>query len=262
MEEKYFEIEKKILAHLNSELFENTSPRLALWNYRILMYSNEIKKDVKPISKEEFQVAIDENYQISKAYINKIVTSDFSYSRKEILIRFKEQIENLFDLDLSTYLFSHDTDSSNEDEFYLQSNVIKYFDFGSYKNSIKRKKKETIEYYELRPVVKLLVHIRLWKWINKELLNSNQNAADSIGSTNNKYLVWNGNKNVLADIFLQLKELELLATNNKAIARLLRNNFECFKDTEITTIKGYLEKPEKRPQKDSAKLTIVRGFIK
>lgn len=61
-------------------------------------------------------------------------------------------------------------------------------------------------------------------------------------------LNWNAQKNVLIDIFRQLKKCktstgELILTNsNTEVAIFLKNGFSCFERTKISTIEGVLDK--------------------
>lgn len=81
-----------------------------------------------------------------------------------------------------------------------------------------------------------------------------------------KRLVWNGQKNALADIFYQLKTMvtekgqPLLDASNEVLAQFLKGNFECFKNTSLGAIQNYFEMPEKRTSKKSKdKITLTRG---
>jgi len=73
-------------------------------------------------------------------------------------------------------------------------------------------------------------------------------------------LNWNAQKNVLIDIFRQLKKCktstgELILTNsNTEVAIFLKNGFSCFEETKISTIEGVLDKTA-RP-KDSKRIHI------
>ena len=74
--------------------------------------------------------------------------------------------------------------------------------------------------------------------------------------TNNLKLNWNGNKNVLIDIFYQLKRIKgkdnnfLITNSNEEISQFLKENFDCFANTKLSTIMGQL-KSSQRPNKRS-----------
>ena len=74
-------------------------------------------------------------------------------------------------------------------------------------------------------------------------------------------LSWNGQNNILIDIFYQLKRINnskkepLLPNSNEDIALFLKNNFECFNDTKLSTISGVLKKSE-RPLKSEKRILI------
>jgi hypothetical protein len=63
-----------------------------------------------------------------------------------------------------------------------------------------------------------------------------------------KKIIWNGQKNALADIFRQLKNMNnsknqpLIANSYEEIAQFLKDNFVCFENNTISTIVGTLKK--------------------
>lgn len=101
-------------------------------------------------------------------------------------------------------------------------------------------------------------------WLNEERPKQQEETIPPF----TKRLIWNGRDNALADIFFQLRELTnnegkpLLSGSNEELAVFLKNNFECFKDNSLSTIKTYFDrnKVEKRPQIAKNKLTIIKGF--
>jgi len=96
---------------------------------------------------------------------------------------------------------------------------------------------------------------------NANILNMENTKNSTPLPTQLKKLKWNGQKNILIDIFYQLKKLNndksqpLLPNSNEDIALFLKNSFECFDDTEISTIVGVLKKSE-RPKKSEKRIII------
>jgi hypothetical protein len=74
-------------------------------------------------------------------------------------------------------------------------------------------------------------------------------------------LLWNGNNNVLIDIFYQLmtmtnsKGQEYIPNGPQEVADFLQANFACFNDTKVSTIYGSL-KPSKENQRPTQKNKI------
>lgn len=111
--------------------------------------------------------------------------------------------------------------------------------------------------------VNLIANIKFYFWL-KDL--EKETPIEQPTPAQVKRLIWNGGKNALADVFYQLKTLctdenkPFLDASNEQIAEFLKMNFECFNDTQISTIKEYLEKDEKRPKKATSKISVMRGF--
>ncbi len=112
-------------------------------------------------------------------------------------------------------------------------------------------------------IAHILAEANFYLWLKeqeKEMLIEYPTPAQG------KRLIWNGAKNALADVFYQLKNLNtdekkpFLDASYERIAEFLKMNFECFNDTQIRTIKEYLEKDEKRPKKSTSKISVMRGF--
>ncbi|MBK7342489.1 MAG: hypothetical protein IPJ06_04895 [Saprospiraceae bacterium] len=81
-------------------------------------------------------------------------------------------------------------------------------------------------------------------------------AQEQAQITPPKYLLkWNGTNNGLADIFRQLKGFAnkknkpLLDETNESIALFLKNNFECYRNTKVSTIKNLLERQSSRQKR-------------
>jgi hypothetical protein len=76
-------------------------------------------------------------------------------------------------------------------------------------------------------------------------------------------IVWNGQKNVLIDIFYQYKreytkdKKPIISNSNEEIAHFLKNTFSCFENTKIDTIKTQLNKSD-RPKKAENRLKIKK----
>ena len=74
-------------------------------------------------------------------------------------------------------------------------------------------------------------------------------------------LNWNGQKNVLIDIFYQYKRANtkekkpILSNTNEEIAYFLKNAFTCFENTKIDTIKTQLNKSD-RPKKTEKRIIV------
>ncbi len=72
-------------------------------------------------------------------------------------------------------------------------------------------------------------------------------------SANKIKLNWKGNNNVLIDIFYQLKRIPtkskdcLITNSNEELAQFLKESFDCFEDTKLSTITGQL-KSSTRPK--------------
>lgn len=196
-----------------------------------------------------------------KEFIEGLKTTDNErgYWGKEV-----RRVESLFELpsytvDLRVITRDGKTQEVKEDKFYPH-----YYKF----TEIEEDLSEGRIYSEGGPgcIAHLLATAHYYFWlIEKEpqTMNRNNNFEHS---TPNKRLVWNGANNTLADIFYQLKQITnedrkpMLDASNELIAEFLRANFECFKDTSISTIKEYFEKENKRPQKAINKITLTKGF--
>ncbi|MCO4291347.1 hypothetical protein NF867_00540 [Solitalea sp. MAHUQ-68] len=81
---------------------------------------------------------------------------------------------------------------------------------------------------------------------------------------NTKVLKWNGDKNVLAHVFATLKDklissspkITMLGSSYEDIAAMLRNNFDCYNDTTISTIVTTLKKSMTNEPKNKLELII------
>ena len=105
-------------------------------------------------------------------------------------------------------------------------------------------------------------------WLKSESEEvEDEGAHDQAQITPPRYLLkWNGTNNGLADIFRQLKGFvnkkhkPLLDETNESIALFLKNNFECFRDTKVSTIKNLLERKSSRPIKSDSNIHLTHGF--
>jgi hypothetical protein len=74
-------------------------------------------------------------------------------------------------------------------------------------------------------------------------------------------LDWNGQRNVLIDIFYQYKRTytkdkkPVLSNSNEEIAYFLKNAFTCFENTKVDTIKTQLNKSD-RPKKTENRIKV------
>ena len=74
-------------------------------------------------------------------------------------------------------------------------------------------------------------------------------------------LDWNGQRNVLIDIFYQYKRTHtkdkkpILSNSNEEIAYFLKNAFTCFENTKVDTIKTQLNKSD-RPKKTENRIKV------
>lgn len=108
--------------------------------------------------------------------------------------------------------------------------------------------------FELIIVEKLISTIEEnLKTLNKILVNNSERHIE-----NNFKLTWNAQSNALIDIFWQCKKdkftkdgLSYISNTSEEIALFLKNNFECFSDTKISTIKGQLDKKERPSKKNN-----------
>jgi len=110
----------------------------------------------------------------------------------------------------------------------------------------------------------IIANKKFVKWLSerkKELTNDDEPQNQTNETLQHTKLTWNGQKNVLTDIFYQLKRTynnkqePLLPNSNEDIALFLKNNFECFSDTAISTIIGML-KTKERPRKTEKRFLI------
>jgi hypothetical protein len=74
-------------------------------------------------------------------------------------------------------------------------------------------------------------------------------------------LDWNGQRNVLIDIFYQYKreytkdKKPIVSNSNEEIAYFLKNAFTCFENTKVNTIKTQLNKSD-RPKKTEKRIKV------
>lgn len=186
MDIKFLEIEKRIWSYLDEQIFRNRSVNWTIWEMNNIVYSKDaIKKYLKPLDRTVYQAIIVNKFQFSKAEINNVITSDFSLSREKILIRFKKEIEDLFNSNLSTYSYFFD-----KKDLYFQSQIIEISELEIIPLKIKRKG-IIIDYYDLRPITKLLIHIKILYWLNEELtpINEKSNKEDENSTVKQQMII-------------------------------------------------------------------------
>ncbi len=200
-----------------------------------------------------------------KAYLNDFQREFIEAQRKAenslaFLKKELQRIELLFSLPTYSVEFPVRIRDGKTQEIKRTENQAFYYDFSAIEEDLPQGR---INWKSQHGVVShLLATANFYLWLKeqeKEMLIEYPTPAQG------KRLIWNGAKNALADVFYQLKNLNtdekgpFLDASYERIAEFLKMNFECFNDTQIRTIKEYLEKDEKRPKKSTNKISVMRG---
>lgn len=99
-------------------------------------------------------------------------------------------------------------------------------------------------------------------WLENKLEVEGNKKSRSVNSFATGKLLWNEDKHLLTNLFYQLKRVHnkknerLLPNTVDEIATFLKMNFDCFKETKISTIKTQLTKEEKQPSRVKINLQI------
>lgn len=101
-------------------------------------------------------------------------------------------------------------------------------------------------------------------WLKDRLVNTQKEESFPVVTPR---LIWNGQQNTLTEVFRQLKKIETpdgkkyLDASNEDLAIFLKNNFDTFKNVQISTIVQYFTKEVKRPIKPKAKVILKIGGV-
>jgi hypothetical protein len=134
---------------------------------------------------------------------------------------------------------------------------------------IRKVQKDKESFYSRFEQFFLLFSSKIASYFTTEILkfiNEQQGKKEVSLTVPEKSLIkWNGNKNVLADIFKQLKRLTdkktgepLIANSYEDLAVFLKSNFDVFSETELSTIQTTLKQNSSIP-KTTNRIIIETG---